>query len=93
MGNACRGLLERQSLEASCLVAEGEDKSPSYEAVPGFTHPMPAGRQRSSTQSSCTTSSKSSSGIGTPPLSPSDGSMSGSSTSSTDLLDLGSMLV
>ncbi|KAH6911246.1 hypothetical protein BKA70DRAFT_1460494 [Coprinopsis sp. MPI-PUGE-AT-0042] len=93
MGNARRGLLERQSLEASCLVAEGEDNSLSYEAVPVFTRPMPAGRQRSSTQSSCTTSSESSSGIDTPPLSPSDGSMSGGSMSSIDLLDLGSMLV
>ncbi|KAH6867814.1 hypothetical protein BKA70DRAFT_388692 [Coprinopsis sp. MPI-PUGE-AT-0042] len=93
MGNACRGLLERQSLEASCLVAEGEDNSLSYEAVPGFTRPMPAGRQRSSTQSSCTTSSKSPSGVDTPPLSPSNGSMSGGSMSSIDLLDLGSMLV
>ncbi|KAH6901141.1 hypothetical protein BKA70DRAFT_1115030 [Coprinopsis sp. MPI-PUGE-AT-0042] len=100
MGNARRGLLERQSLEASCLVAKGEDNSLSCKwyssiprAVPVFTRPMPAGRQRSSTQSSCTTSSESSSGIDTPPLSPSDGSMSGGSMSSIDLLDLGSMLV
>ncbi|KAH6903029.1 hypothetical protein BKA70DRAFT_1515472 [Coprinopsis sp. MPI-PUGE-AT-0042] len=93
MGNARRGLLERQSLEASCLVAEGEDNSLSYEAVPVFTRPMPAGRQRSSTQSSCTTSSESSSGIDTPPLSPSNGLMSGGSISSIDPLDPGSMLV
>ncbi|KAH6888997.1 hypothetical protein BKA70DRAFT_1572775 [Coprinopsis sp. MPI-PUGE-AT-0042] len=75
MGNARRGLLERQSLEGSCLVAEGEDNSLSYEAVPLHHFLRELLRYRHS------------------PLSPSDGSMSGGSMSSIDLLDLGSMLV
>ncbi|PPQ91217.1 hypothetical protein CVT25_001175 [Psilocybe cyanescens] len=79
MIKAQHGLLERQSLEEHCLVADGEDLSASYHAVPVFTRPGPATRSRSST---CTSSS----GGDTPPLSASDGSsISGGSQSSIDL--------
>ncbi|TFK19266.1 hypothetical protein FA15DRAFT_709141 [Coprinopsis marcescibilis] len=84
MIKAQRGLLERASLEDNCLVADGEDTSHSFRAVPVFTRPTPASRSRSST---CTSTSESS-GIDTPPLSPSDGSsISGGSMSSIDLND------
>ncbi|KAF8629007.1 hypothetical protein AX17_005863 [Amanita inopinata Kibby_2008] len=86
MVRATRGLLERQSLEDSCLVAEGEDMSGSFHSIPSFTKPIPAGRSRSST---CTSSS----GGDTPPLSASDGSsISGGSQSSIDLAHLNSLL-
>ncbi|KAF8867965.1 hypothetical protein CPB84DRAFT_1810241 [Gymnopilus junonius] len=76
MIRAQHGLLERQSLEESCLMAEGEDLS-IY--VPVFTRPAPSTRSRSSTYTS-------SSGTDTPPLSASDGSsISGGSQSSIDL--------
>ncbi len=95
MIRAQRGLLERQSLEDSCLIADGEDISgcESYYirlqketddllvCVPVFTRPLPA-RSRSST---CTSSSE----VDTPPLSNSDGSSnSGGSQSSIDLSQL-----
>ncbi|KAF8996426.1 hypothetical protein BDQ17DRAFT_1364415 [Cyathus striatus] len=67
MIKAQHGLLERQSLEESCLIAEGEDLSASFHMVPVFSRPAPATRSRSST---CTSSSGS--GVDTPPLS-SDG--------------------
>ncbi|KAJ4485212.1 hypothetical protein J3R30DRAFT_3696531 [Lentinula aciculospora] len=82
MIRATKGLLERQSLEESCLIAEGEDLSTSY-SIPVFTRPNSASRSRSST---CTSSS---SGVDTPPLSASDGSStSGGSQSSIDLAQL-----
>ncbi|KAF8959872.1 hypothetical protein BDZ97DRAFT_1666634 [Flammula alnicola] len=78
MIKAQHGLLERQSLEDSCLIADGEELS-AYRAVPVFSRPGPAARSRSST---CTSSS----GTDTPPLSASDGSsMSEGSQSSIDL--------
>ncbi|TFK19267.1 hypothetical protein FA15DRAFT_709142 [Coprinopsis marcescibilis] len=84
MIKAQRGLLERASLEDKCLVADGKDTSYSFRAVPVFTRPTPASRSRSCT---CTSTSKSS-GVDTPPLSPSDGSsISGGSMSSIDLND------
>ncbi|KAJ3980260.1 hypothetical protein F5890DRAFT_1557848 [Lentinula detonsa] len=86
MIKATRGVLERQSLEESCLIAEGEDLSASY-SLPVFTRPSPATRSRSST---CTSSS---SGVDTPPLSASDGSStSGGSQSSIDLAQLNRIL-
>ncbi|TFK33165.1 hypothetical protein BDQ12DRAFT_448473 [Crucibulum laeve] len=82
MIKAQRGLLERQSLEDSCLIADGEDLSTSLGPIPVFTRPGPASRSRSST---CTSSS----GGDTPPLSVSDGSsVSGGSQSSIDLSHL-----
>ncbi|KAJ3908042.1 hypothetical protein F5879DRAFT_794348 [Lentinula edodes] len=86
MIRATKGLLERQSLEESCLIAEGEDLSASY-SVPVFTRPSPTTRSRSST---CTSSS---SGVDTPPLSASDGSsISGGSQSSIDLAQINRIL-
>ncbi|KAF9449617.1 hypothetical protein P691DRAFT_799115 [Macrolepiota fuliginosa MF-IS2] len=80
------GLLERRSLEDSCLAGDGEDISISLRPVPVFTRPPPASRSRSST---CTSSS----GGDTPPLSASDGSsVSGSSMSSIDLAEIDAML-
>jgi len=95
MIRAQHGLLERQSLEESCLIADGEDISNLCKSLaaslnpasnrlvdcpaPVFTRPGPASRSRSST---CTSSS----GGDTPPLSTSDGSsMSEGSQSSIDL--------
>ena len=80
MVKAQQGLLEHQSLEDSCFVADGEDmsgcESQDYVSsidvdgfvvcMPLFTRPLPAG----SHSSTCTSSS----GAGTPPLSSSDGS-------------------
>ncbi|KAF8814601.1 hypothetical protein BYT27DRAFT_7249906 [Phlegmacium glaucopus] len=77
MIKAQRGLLERQSLEDSCLSADGEELASAYCTVPVFTRPAPTTRSRSST---CTSSS----GGDTPPLSSSEGS-SGGSQSSIDL--------
>ncbi|KAF9457373.1 hypothetical protein BDZ94DRAFT_1175700 [Collybia nuda] len=78
MIKAKRGLLERQSLEDSCLIADGEDLS--FQIMPVFSRPGTATRSRSSTYTS-------SSGGDTPPLSSSDGfsSMSEGSQSSIDL--------
>ncbi|CAA7271227.1 unnamed protein product [Cyclocybe aegerita] len=68
------GLLERQSLEDSCLIADGEELTSAL-----FSRPAPAARSRLST---CTSSS----GGDTPRLSASDGSsISGGSQSSIDL--------
>ncbi|KAG6916979.1 hypothetical protein DXG01_004408 [Tephrocybe rancida] len=80
MIKAKRGLLERQSLEDSCLIADGEDLQNSLQNVSMFSRPGPATRSRSST---CTSSS----GGDTPPLSSSDGfsSMDEGSQSSIDL--------
>ncbi|KAH7918158.1 hypothetical protein BV22DRAFT_1200072 [Leucogyrophana mollusca] len=80
MIRAKHGLLERQSLENTALIAEGEDISTSFRMQPVFTRPAPATRSRSST---CTSSS----GAETPPLSISDGysSFSDGSQSSIDL--------
>ena len=95
MIKAQQGLLERQSLEDSCFIADGEDMSGcefmvsfipfradrSVVCMNVFTRPLPAG-SRSST---CTSSS----GADTPPLSSSDGSsISGGSQSSIDLTHL-----
>ncbi|KAF9482957.1 hypothetical protein BDN70DRAFT_892146 [Pholiota conissans] len=67
MIKAQRGLLERQSLEDSALIADGEDLASAYFSAPVFTRPAPTTRSRSST---CTTSSSGSvSGSDTPPLS------------------------
>ncbi|KAF5393347.1 hypothetical protein D9757_000790 [Collybiopsis confluens] len=85
MIKARKGILERQSLEQSCLIAEGEDFSIS-DTLPVFSRPNQATRSRSST---CTSSS----GADTPPLSASDGSStSGGSQSSIDLSQLNRML-
>ncbi|RDB27260.1 hypothetical protein Hypma_004359 [Hypsizygus marmoreus] len=83
MIKAQRGLLERQSLEESCLIAEGEDLTNSFYNVPVFSRPISGTRSRSST---CTSSS----GGETPPLSASDGfsSMDEGSQSSLDLSHL-----
>lgn len=103
MIRARRGILERQSLEESCLIAEGEDLSVSCkyllvcsmisvltvhpDSLPVFSRPGPTTRSRSST---CTSSS---SGADTPPLSASDGSStSGGSQSSIDLSHLNRIL-
>ncbi|KIK67170.1 hypothetical protein GYMLUDRAFT_69362 [Collybiopsis luxurians FD-317 M1] len=86
MIRARKGILERQSLEESCLIASGEDLSPTY-SLPVFSRPSPTTRSRSST---CTSSS---SGADTPPLSASDGSStSGGSQSSIDLSQLNRIL-
>ncbi|KAL1747929.1 hypothetical protein HDZ31DRAFT_60801 [Schizophyllum fasciatum] len=77
------GLLERQSLEESALIAEGEDLSASFGFAPVFSRPGPKSRSRSSTYTA-------SSGAETPPLSASDGSSisDGGSQSSIDLSQL-----
>ncbi|KIK98105.1 hypothetical protein PAXRUDRAFT_725108 [Paxillus rubicundulus Ve08.2h10] len=86
MIRAKHGLLERQSLENTVLVAEGEDHSASFR-MPVFTRPTRVTRSRSST---CTSSS----GVETPPLSISDGysSFSDGSQSSIDLSQVNLML-
>ncbi|KAK7047178.1 hypothetical protein VNI00_006844 [Paramarasmius palmivorus] len=87
MIRARRGILERQSLEDSVLIAEGEDVSFSFGSMPVFSRPAPTGRSRSST---CTSSS---SGADTPPLSISDGSsISEGSQSSIDIAHLQEIL-
>ncbi|KAJ7831679.1 hypothetical protein B0H14DRAFT_2592484 [Mycena olivaceomarginata] len=79
MIKARQGLVIRQSLEESALVAEGEDIMAIRPAAV-FTRPSPKSRSRSST---ITTSS---SGADTPPLSSAEGSsMSDGSRSSIDL--------
>lgn len=84
---ARKGLLERQSLEDSALIAHGEDLLASLRSQSIFCRPEPASRSRSSTVTS-------SSGAETPPLSSSDGSsMSGGSQSSIDIGHLSSLLV
>ncbi|KAJ7772927.1 hypothetical protein DFH07DRAFT_913167 [Mycena maculata] len=78
MIKATQGLLVRQSLEESCLIAAGEDLS--LRPAPVFSRPSPNSRSRSST---ITTSS---SGADTPPLSSAEGSsMSEGSQSSIDM--------
>ncbi|KAJ7126033.1 hypothetical protein C8R44DRAFT_733950 [Mycena epipterygia] len=67
MIKATQGLLMRQSLEESCLIAAGEDLS-ALRPAPVFSRPSPNSRSRSST---ITTSS---SGADTPPLSSAEGS-------------------
>ncbi|KAI0666503.1 hypothetical protein C8Q78DRAFT_984185 [Trametes maxima] len=87
MIKARHGLLERQSLEDSALVAHGEDLLASLREHSIFNKPVSAARSRSST---CTSSS---SGAETPPLSASDGSsISGGSQSSIDLGHLNTIL-
>ncbi|PBK61490.1 hypothetical protein ARMSODRAFT_1025623 [Armillaria solidipes] len=84
MIRAQHGLLDRRSLEESCLVADGEDMSFSFGATV-FTKPDPLSRSRSST---CTSNSGTS-GSDTPPLSSSEGSsMSEGSQSSIDLEEI-----
>ncbi|KAI6113748.1 hypothetical protein EDD16DRAFT_1802786, partial [Pisolithus croceorrhizus] len=89
MIRAKHGLLERQSLENTVLVADGEDTSGScmFRMQPVFTRQPIATRSRSST---CTSSS----GAETPPLSICDGysSLSEGSQSSIDLGQLNFML-
>jgi serine/arginine repetitive matrix protein 2 len=102
MIQARKGLLERQSLEENCLIADGEElasfgmfllqvevPSPDYCIVQetSFSRPRP-GHTGRSRSSTCTTSS--SSGSETPPLS-TDAS-SGESQSSIDVGQLNSML-
>ncbi|OCH91742.1 hypothetical protein OBBRIDRAFT_833966 [Obba rivulosa] len=83
---ARKGLLERQSLEDSALIAQGEDLLASLRSQSMFTRPDPASRSRSSTVTS-------SSGAETPPLSSSDGSsISGGSQSSIDVGHLQAVL-
>ncbi|KAJ7115597.1 hypothetical protein C8R43DRAFT_1038570 [Mycena crocata] len=85
MIKATQGLLVRQSLEESCLIAAGEDLS-ALRAGPVFSRPSP-NRSRSST---ITTSS---SGADTPPLSSAEGSsMSEGSQSSIDMSQINVML-
>ncbi|KAG2365179.1 hypothetical protein BDR07DRAFT_1470529 [Suillus spraguei] len=88
MIRAKHGLLERQSLENTVLIAEGEDDLSASFRIPVFTRPSFAGRSRSST---CTSMS---SGAETPPLSISDGysSFSDGSQSSIDLSHVNYML-
>ncbi|KAK0475256.1 hypothetical protein IW261DRAFT_1422569 [Armillaria novae-zelandiae] len=84
MIRAQHGLLDRHSLEESCLVADGEDMSFSFGATV-FTKPDSLSRSRSST---CTSNSGTS-GSDTPPLSASDRwSMSEGSQSSIDLEEI-----
>ncbi|KAJ7234518.1 hypothetical protein B0H12DRAFT_1204744 [Mycena haematopus] len=86
MVRARQGLLVRQSLEETALVAEGEDLT-SFRPAAVFTRPSPNSRSRSST---ITTSS---SGADTPPLSPAEGSsMSEGSQSSIDMSQVNIML-
>ncbi|KAI6028122.1 hypothetical protein EDC04DRAFT_164044 [Pisolithus marmoratus] len=87
MIRAKHGLLERQSLENTVLVAEGEDTSGSFRMEPVFTRQPVTTRSRSST---CTSSSSAE----TPPLSICDGysSFSEGSQSSIDLAQLNFML-
>ncbi|KAJ6526584.1 hypothetical protein DFH09DRAFT_1030909 [Mycena vulgaris] len=81
MIKATQGLLVRQSLEESCLIAAGEDMS-ALRVVPAFSRPSPNSRSRSST---ITTSN---SGADTPPLSSAEGSsMSDASQSSIDMFE------
>ncbi|TCD61190.1 hypothetical protein EIP91_008796, partial [Steccherinum ochraceum] len=88
MIKARKGLLERQSLEDSAIMAQGEDLLSSFRSTKVFTRPGPVSRSRSST---VTTSSAS--GAETPPLSSSDGSsISGDSQSSIDIGHLSSIL-
>ncbi|KAJ6577467.1 hypothetical protein B0H19DRAFT_561509 [Mycena capillaripes] len=85
MIKARQGLLVRQSLEESCLIAAGEDMS--LRPAPVFSRPSPNSRSRSST---ITTSS---SGGDTPPLSSAEGSsMSDGSQSSIDMSQINVML-
>ncbi|KAG2134191.1 uncharacterized protein EDB93DRAFT_1173064 [Suillus bovinus] len=88
MIRAKHGLLERQSLENTVLIAEGEEDLSKSFRIPVFTRPPCAGRSRSST---CTSMS---SGADTPPLSMSDGysSFSDGSQSSIDLSHVNYML-
>ncbi|KAG1727136.1 hypothetical protein EDB19DRAFT_1914356 [Suillus lakei] len=88
MIRAKHGLLERQSLENTVLIAEGEENLSTSFRIPVFTRPSCAGRSRSST---CTSMS---SGAETPPLSISDGysSFSEGSQSSIDLSHVNCML-
>ncbi|KAJ7436308.1 hypothetical protein B0H11DRAFT_2364947 [Mycena galericulata] len=86
MIKATQGLLVRQSLEESCLIAAGEDLS-ALRPTPVFSRPSPNSRSRSST---ITTSS---SGADTPPLSSAEGSsMSEGSQSSIDMSQVNVML-
>ncbi|KAJ7785840.1 hypothetical protein B0H16DRAFT_1354701 [Mycena metata] len=78
MIKARQGLLVRQSLEESALVAAGEDVS-FFHPAPVFSRPSPNSRSRSST---ITTSS---SGAETPPLSSAEDSMSDGSQFSIDM--------
>lgn len=88
MIRAKHGLLERQSLENTVLIAAGEEDLSTSFRIPVFTRPSFVGRSRSST---CTSMS---SGAETPPLSISDGysSFSESSQSSIDLSHVNYML-
>ncbi|KAG2030786.1 hypothetical protein BDR03DRAFT_161432 [Suillus americanus] len=88
MIRAKHGLLERQSLENTVLIAEGEEDLSTSFRIPVFTRPSCVGRSRSST---CTSMS---SGAETPPLSISDGysSFSDGSQSSIDLSHVNCML-
>ncbi|KAI0938313.1 hypothetical protein AcV5_000019 [Taiwanofungus camphoratus] len=82
---ARKGLLERQSLEDSAFMAHGEDLLVSLCSRSIFSRPEPGSRSRSSTVSS--------SGAETPPLSSSDGSsQSSGSQSSIDLGYLNALL-
>ncbi|KAF9219060.1 hypothetical protein BS17DRAFT_439592 [Gyrodon lividus] len=87
MIRAKHGLLERQSLENTVLIAEGEEDLSGSFRMPVFTRPSRTTRSRSST---CTSSS----GAETPPLSISDGysSFSDGSQSSIDLSQVNLML-
>ncbi|KAF8269417.1 hypothetical protein EI94DRAFT_1725227 [Lactarius quietus] len=79
MMSAQQGLLSRNSLEEHCLSADGLDRS--FTAEPVFSRPIPASRSKLGTHSST------SSGIDTPPLSPSGetSSVASDSISSIDL--------
>lgn len=104
MIQARKGLLERQSLEESCLIADGEELASFGKSLlqikassphrflaqaQGLSFSRPKpGTTGSSRSSTCTTSS---SGSDTPPLS-SDASSFGGSQSSIDIGQLSSML-
>ncbi|KAI0077491.1 hypothetical protein K474DRAFT_1077009 [Panus rudis PR-1116 ss-1] len=89
MIKARQGLLERQSLEDSALIAQGDEILESLRSTRVFSRPGPASRSRSSTVTTA-----SSSGAETPPLSSSDGSsVSGGSESSIDVNHLNTLLI
>ncbi|EKM52947.1 uncharacterized protein PHACADRAFT_259113 [Phanerochaete carnosa HHB-10118-sp] len=82
---AGKGLLQRQSLEKDALIAHEEKIAASLAATAVFSLPVPVSRSRSSTVTS--------SGGETPPLSPSDGcSVSSGSQSSIDIAHLDNLL-
>jgi serine/arginine repetitive matrix protein 2 len=102
MIRATHGLLQRQSLEESCLSGEGEDTSSSsceftLKYVPSLyiTYPLvygPSSLKRPTLGNRPRSNTYASSGADTPPLSASDGSSEGGSMSSIDMSHLSIVL-